>query len=79
MLLPGTLDMLPPIKPSHGIGCFLTVPASPAFDACLLLSLLQDADIIAVVKKGQVVELGSHNELIQDPIGTCCVPGRIRW
>lgn len=35
------------------------------------LSTIQDADIIAVVRQGEVVELGSHKELIQNPIGEC--------
>ncbi len=33
------------------------------------LSTIRDADLIAVVKEGAVVELGSHNQLIADPLG----------
>lgn len=33
------------------------------------LSTVQDADIIAAVKQGRVVEQGSHEELIQNPVG----------
>ncbi|CAN0857563.1 ABC transporter B family member 15 [Linum grandiflorum] len=33
------------------------------------LSTVRDADVIAVVHNGQVTELGSHNDLIQNPDG----------
>lgn len=33
------------------------------------LSTIRNADVIAVVQEGQVVESGSHDELVQDPTG----------
>jgi hypothetical protein len=51
-------------------------PPSPTAAACRL-STIKNADMIAVVQKGVIVEQGTHAQLLRDPLGErpmlCCL------